>query len=63
MWTFIFLKEKNIYVFIRYPYKMKLQFLKQLLRLLYFFRIDHSYFVKGVGFVFMYYDEIYSTID
>lgn len=44
-------------------FKMKLQFFKQLLRILQYFKIVHSYLVKVADSVFLYYDESSSTME
>lgn len=55
-------ETKKIYLKMFF-FKMKLQFFKQLLRILQYFKIIHSYLVKVADSVFLYYDESSSTME
>lgn len=55
-------ETKKIYLKMFF-FKMKLQFFKQLLRILQYFKIVHSYLVKVADSVFLCYDESSSTME
>lgn len=55
-------ETKKIYLKMFF-FKMKLQFFKQLFRILQYFKIVHSYLVKVADSVFLYYDESSSTME
>lgn len=55
-------ETKKIYLKMFF-FKMKLQFFKQLLRILQYFKIIHSYLVKVADSVFLYYDESSSIME